>query len=51
MLGRWERMLEGLPEYEVNEDGAIRECLGHRFSDNYEHRHLPHTYPVFRDLK
>ena len=46
-LERWECMLEGLPEYEVNEDGAVREWLDHRFSDNYEHRHLSHIYPVF----
>ena len=46
-IERWECMLDGLPEYEVNEDGAIREWLDHRFSDNYEHRHLSHIYPVF----
>jgi len=44
---QWECMLEGLPAYEVNEDGAIREWLDPRFSDNYEHRHLSHIYPVF----
>jgi alpha-L-fucosidase 2 len=44
---QWECMLEGLPAYEVNEDGAVREWLDHRFSDNYEHRHLSHIYPVF----
>ncbi|MDP4644255.1 MAG: glycoside hydrolase family 95 protein [Opitutales bacterium] len=44
---QWECMLDALPEYEVNEDGAIREWLDHRFSDNYEHRHLSHIYPVF----
>lgn len=43
----WECMLDGLPEYEVNEDGAICEWLDSRFSDNYEHRHLSHIYPVF----
>ncbi|CAA6691297.1 MULTISPECIES: glycosyl hydrolase family 95 catalytic domain-containing protein [unclassified Lentimonas] len=46
-LEQWECMLEGLPEYEINEDGAIREWLDHRFSDNYEHRHLSQIYPVF----
>ena len=46
-MERWECMLEGLPGYEINEDGAIREWLDHRFSDNYEHRHLSHIYPVF----
>lgn len=44
---KWECMLEGLPAYEVNDDGAVREWLDHRFSDNYEHRHLSHIYPVF----
>ncbi|MGB1127068.1 MAG: glycosyl hydrolase family 95 catalytic domain-containing protein [Opitutales bacterium] len=44
---RWEGLLDGLPDYEVNEDGAIREWLDSRFSDNYEHRHLSHIYPVF----
>lgn len=44
---RWECILDGLPAYEVNEDGAIREWLDYRFSDNYEHRHLSHIYPVF----
>ena len=46
-IERWQCMHEGLPEYEVNEDGAVREWLDHRFSDNYEHRHLSHIYPVF----
>lgn len=43
----WECMHAGLPAYSVNEDGAIREWLDPRFSDNYEHRHLSHIYPVF----
>jgi alpha-L-fucosidase 2 len=46
-VAQWQCMLTGLPEYEINEDGAIREWLDHRFSDNYEHRHLSHIYPVF----
>ncbi len=50
-LERWECILEGLPDYEVNEDGAIREWLDHRFSDNYEHRHLSHIYPLFPGIE
>jgi alpha-L-fucosidase 2 len=46
-LEGWEAMLAALPAYEANEDGAVREWLDHRFSDNYEHRHLSHIYPVF----
>ena len=46
-LERWESILEGLQDYKVNEEGAIREWLAPGFSDNYEHRHLSHVYPVF----
>ncbi|MFW2480759.1 MAG: glycosyl hydrolase family 95 catalytic domain-containing protein [Lentimonas sp.] len=44
---QWECLLDALPDYQVNEDGAVCEWLDHRFSDNYEHRHLSHIYPVF----
>ena len=44
---KWECILNALPAYQVNEEGAIREWLDPRFSDNYEHRHLSHIYPLF----
>lgn len=44
---QWECILKGLPGYAINEAGAIREWLDFRYSDNYEHRHLSHIYPVF----
>jgi alpha-L-fucosidase 2 len=43
----WKSLLERLPSYEINEEGAMREWLDSRFSDNYEHRHLSHIYPFF----
>jgi len=43
----WLDILERLPEYEVNEDGAVREWLHPFFPDNYNHRHLSHIYPLF----
>ena len=46
-VGRWEAMLAALPEYEVNEDGAIREWLYPGLLDNYHHRHQSHIYPLF----
>jgi len=36
-----------MPEYEVNEDGAIREWLWPGLEDNYHHRHQSHIYPLF----
>ena len=44
---RWEAMLAKMPEYQINEDGALREWMHPDFDDNYEHRHQSHIYPVF----
>jgi alpha-L-fucosidase 2 len=44
---KWSRMLERLPTYRLNRDGAIREWLHPAFDDRYAHRHLSHLYPVF----
>ncbi|WP_406684571.1 glycoside hydrolase family 95 protein [Seonamhaeicola sp. MEBiC1930] len=44
---RWKKMVDDMPAYEVNEDGAMKEWLHPDFSDNYEHRHESHVYPVF----
>lgn len=43
----WERMLSGIPDYMVNEKGAVREWMDERLSDFYTHRHLSHLYPLF----
>lgn len=44
---RWKKMLVDMPDYQVNEDGAIREWMHPDFDDNYEHRHQSHIYPLF----
>ncbi|MGJ8633001.1 MAG: glycoside hydrolase family 95 protein [Luteolibacter sp.] len=44
---RWKALLADMPEYEINEDGAIKEWLHKDFKDNYEHRHQSHIYPLF----
>ena len=43
----WEKMLQAIPEYEINEDGAIKEWMHPDFLDNYHHRHQSHIYPLF----
>jgi len=50
-VARWRVMLEKLPEYAVNEDGAMKEWLHPAFKDNYHHRHQSHVYPVFPGLE
>jgi alpha-L-fucosidase 2 len=44
---KWQKMLKKMPEYEVNEDGAIREWIYPGLKDNYQHRHIAHIYPLF----
>ena len=43
----WLKMLSMIPEYEINEDGAMKEWLHPDFKDNYHHRHQSHIYPLF----
>jgi len=47
----WHRMLERLPDYEINEDGAIKEWIHPQLRDNYHHRHQSHIYPLFPGLE
>ncbi len=46
-LPRWRAILEKLPYYEINADGALREWLHPGLTDNYHHRHQSHLYPLF----
>lgn len=50
-IEKWKDMIRKLPDYEVNEDGAIREWLYPGLKDNYEHRHFSHIYPLFPGLE
>jgi len=40
-------LLEKIPAYQINEDGAVKEWMHKDLSDNYHHRHLSHIYPIF----
>ena len=46
-IQRWNRILDAIPEFKVNEKGAIKEWQEDEFEDRYDHRHLSHIYPVF----
>lgn len=43
----WHRILQAIPRYGVNDQGAVREWQEDIFKDRYDHRHLSHIYPVF----
>ncbi len=46
-VARWKKQLADMPDYQVNEDGALREWMHPDFTDCYEHRHQSHIYPLF----
>ena len=43
----WHKIVNSIPEYKINSDGAVKEWQDDRFIDRYYHRHLSHIYPVF----
>ncbi|ADU29458.1 glycosyl hydrolase family 95 catalytic domain-containing protein [Evansella cellulosilytica] len=46
-IKRWMKQLELLPDYLINEDGALKEWAHHDLHDQYDHRHISHLYPVW----
>lgn len=44
---KWHAMLERIPPYQINSDGAVAEWMHPFYTDNYKHRHQSHIYPVF----
>jgi alpha-L-fucosidase 2 len=50
-VARWRALLERLPRYRVNDDGALAEWAwpqhGRPIGDAYDHRHVSHLYPAW----
>jgi hypothetical protein len=46
----WQRLLDKMPPYLINEEGAIREWLTPVLADNYAHRHASQLYPVLEGM-
>lgn len=46
-VDKWKEILSKIPDYMINEDGAIAEWIDKDVHDNYFHRHLSHIYPLF----
>ncbi len=45
--GLWQSLAARLPDYLVNEDGALAEWAWPGLRETYDHRHLSHLYPVW----
>lgn len=50
-IGKWQKVLNKLPEYKINEDGALAEWSYPGLGDNYNHRHCSHLYAVYPGLE
>jgi hypothetical protein len=46
----WNSMLEKMPEYLINEDGAVQEWLTPKLTENYGHRHSSNLYALYDGL-
>ena len=47
MVPKYRELIEKLPPYLANEDGALKEWSSPRFDDRYSHRHMSHLYPIY----
>ncbi len=43
----WQAILDKIPPYMINADGAVKEWMAEDLDDYYNHRHISHIYPVF----
>ena len=46
-IPKWKELLDKIPPYLINEDGALKEWAIDNLSDNYDHRHISHLYPLW----
>jgi hypothetical protein len=49
-ISRWKKMLAKMPDYLINEKGAVKEWNTPLLADNDEHRHSSHMYALYNGL-
>jgi alpha-L-fucosidase 2 len=49
-IARWQRLLDKMPAYQVDERGIIKEWLTPALANNDSHRHSSQLYPLYDDL-
>ena len=45
-----EEILTNLPDYEIDENGELKEWIYPGFKNDNEHRHASHLYPLFYEV-
>jgi len=46
-LTGWQKLLGGIPDYQLTEQGAIKEWMHPALQDRFNHRHVSHMFPVY----
>jgi len=46
----WTSVLKGLPEYEIDEEGDLKEWIWPGLKNDNSHRHASHLYPLFYEV-
>ncbi|HSV27316.1 MAG TPA: hypothetical protein VLH60_05430, partial [Sedimentisphaerales bacterium] len=46
-IPKWRAMLAKMPDYMINDDGALKEWTHKSLGENYNHRHESHLYPAW----
>lgn len=46
-MDKWQRQLDDLPVYLIDEEGALKEWAWETVEENYNHRHVSHHYDVW----
>lgn len=49
-IPKWQAMLDKMPDYMINEDGALKEWATPDLKDRYDHRHSSHLYMLYYGL-
>ena len=49
-IQRWRALLAKLPDYQISQDGAVKEWSTPLLEDNNAHRHASHLYELFSGL-
>lgn len=49
-VARWRAMLAKLPDYQINDEGGVKEWTTRLLTDNDAHRHCSHLYALYNGL-
>ena len=46
-VARWQELMDAMPEYQIDDEGAFKEWMHPKLTENHNHRHASHLYPLY----